>query len=161
MILLLFLGFLQDTTQSDTANIVHYSANKIIYDLEKSVIILYDSAFIKYQDITLFSDSAYYHVDSNLLEAFGTCDLRQMNDSIKGDYLIYNVETKKALMTSGKTQLESGFLEGERIYWIDENTVNAYDGKYTTCSDSPPHYYFYSPKMKVYLGDMVIARPIV
>ncbi|KPJ74144.1 hypothetical protein AMJ52_01670 [candidate division TA06 bacterium DG_78] len=161
MILLLLLGFLQDTTQSDTVNIVHYSAMQITYDLEKSLIILHDSAYIVYQDITLFSDSAYYHVDKNLLEAFGTCDLRQLDDSIKGNYLVYNIETKKALMTSGKTQIESGFLEGERIYWIDENTVNVYDGKYTTCSDSPPHFYFYSPKMKVYLGDMVIARPIV
>jgi lipopolysaccharide assembly outer membrane protein LptD (OstA) len=161
MILFLLLGFQQDTTQSEAVNVVHYSAQQITYDLERSLIILHDSATIMYQDITLLSDSAYYHVDKNLLEAFGTCDLRQVDDSIKGDYLVYNIETKKALMTSGKTQIESGFLEGERIYWIDEHTVNAYDGKYTTCSDSPPHYYFYSPKMKVYLGDMVIARPIV
>jgi lipopolysaccharide assembly outer membrane protein LptD (OstA) len=161
MIFLLLLGFLQDTTQSEAVNVVHYSAQHITYDLERSLIILHDSAYITYQDITLLSDSAYYHVDKNLLEAFGTCDLRQVDDSIKGNYLVYNIETKKALMTSGKTQIESGFLEGKRIYWIDEHTVNAYDGKYTTCSDSPPHYYFYSPKMKVYLGDMVIARPIV
>lgn len=161
MILLLCLGLLQDTTQSDTVNVVHYSAKKIIYDLEKSLIIMHDSVLITYQDIILLSDSAYYHADNNHLEAFGNCDLRQMEDSIKGDYLIYNIETKKALMTTGKTQLTNGFIEGKRIYWIDENTVNVYAGKYTTCSDSPPHYYFYSPKMKVYLDDMVIARPIV
>ncbi len=160
MILFFCLGLLQDTTLSDTADVIHYQANQIIYDLERSVIILKDSSLINYKDIRLTSDSAYYYIETNHLEAFGQCDLRQMNDSIKGDLLKYNIENKKALMTRGKTQIDNGFLTGEEIYWIDEKTVNSYHGKYTTCNDSPPHYYFYSPKMKVYLGDMVIARPI-
>ena len=160
--LLLSLGLLQDTiTQHDTVDVVHYQAQTIIYDLEKSLIILKDSAFIFYKDIILHSDSSYYHVDVNQLEAFGDCHLKQGADSIGGDYLEYNIETKKARMIHGKTQIEKGYLEGKEVCWVDENTVNVYDGKYTTCSDSPPHYYFYSPKMKVYLGDMVIARPII
>jgi len=151
----------QDSLATDSVNIIKYSAKKIIYDLEKSTIILNDSSFIKYQDIELLSDSAYYHIESNQLEAFGRCDLKQMSDSIEGDYLLYNIENRKALMMNGRTQIDKGFLEGKKIYWIDENTVNAYSGRYTTCSDTPPHYYFYSPKMKIYLGDMVIARPIL
>lgn len=160
MILLFCLGLLQDTTLSDTTDIIRYQANSITYDLEKSVIILKDSSVITYKDIRLTSDSAHYYIETNHLEAFGECDLRQMNDSIKGNFLKYNIENRKALMTNGKTQIDNGFLAGEEIYWIDEKTVNSYQGKYTTCNDSPPHYYFYSPKMKVYLGDMVIARPI-
>jgi lipopolysaccharide assembly outer membrane protein LptD (OstA) len=160
MILLFCLGLLQDTTLSDTTDIIRYEAKQITYDLERSVIILTDSSVITYKDIRLTSDSAYYYIETNHLEAFGKCDLRQMNDSIKGDFLRYNIESKKALMSRGKTQIDNGFLTGEEIYWIDEKTVNSYQGKYTTCDDSPPHYYFYSPKMKVYLGDMVIARPI-
>ena len=160
MILLFCLGLLQDTTLSDTADIIRYQAKSITYDLEESVIILRDSSVINYQDITLFSDSAHYYIETNHLEAFGECDLRQIGDSIKGDFLKYNIDNKKALMTNGRTQIDKGFLTGDEIYWIDEKTVNSYRGKYTTCSDSPPHYYFYSPKMKVYLGDMVIARPI-
>jgi lipopolysaccharide assembly outer membrane protein LptD (OstA) len=151
----------QDTSLIDTFDIVEYQAKKIIYDIEKSMIILIDSSTFIYKDIRLTSDSAHYYIDSNILEAFGTCDLRQFDDSIKGDYLRYNIENKKAMMSHGITQIDKGFLDGDKIYWIDENTVNAYSGKYTTCSDTPPHYYFYSPKMKVYLGDMVIARPIV
>ncbi len=151
---------LHDTLPSDSLNIIRYSAKNIIYDLEKSIIVLKDSSFITYQDIILLSDSAYYHIETNQLEAFGECNLRQINDSIKGDYLRYNISNKKAVMTNGYTQIDKGFLEGKEIYWIDENTVNSYSGKYTTCSDTPPHYYFYSPKMKVFLGDMVIARPI-
>ncbi len=161
MIVILCLGFLSDTTHTDTTDIVHYQGKSIVYDLENSLIILRDSSFITYQDISLFSDSAYYHVDSNYLEAFGEAFLKQLNDSIKGNYLKYNVETKKALMTDGHTQIDKGFIEGSEIYWVNEKVVNAYDGIYTTCNHVPAHYYFYSPRMKVYLGDMVIARPIV
>jgi lipopolysaccharide assembly outer membrane protein LptD (OstA) len=160
MIWFLCLGLMQDTTLSDSIDVVRYQATTITYDLERSIIILRDSSTITYKDITLKSDSAYYHIETNHLEAFGRCHLRQLDDSIQGKFIKYNIESQKALMTSGRTQIEEGFIDGEEIYWIDEKTVNSYNGTYTTCDDSPPHYYFYSPKMKVYLGDMVIARPI-
>jgi|GEM_PF-629423 len=150
-----------DTITPDTFDIITYEARQIIYDLETSTIILKDSSSIEYQDILLISDSAYYYIQTNQLEAFGNCDLRQSEDSIKGSYLRYNLDTQKALMLSGRTEIDNGFLDGREIYWIDEKTINAYHGIYTTCSDTPPHYHFYAPRMKVYLGDMVIARPIV
>jgi len=144
----------------DTTDIVKYSAKSIIYELDSSIVILNDSAYITYHDIQLFSDRAYYYINKKTLEAFGFCHLKQVNDSIRGSHLRYNLETKKAMMDIGKTQIQKGFIEGKKIYWVGEKVVNSYDGKYTTCNDSPPHYYFYAPKMKVYLGDMVIARPI-
>ena len=160
MIWFLCLGLAQDTIPGDTGADVIYKAGRIVYDLERSLIILNDSSVITYKDITLTSDSAYYYIETNHLEAFGNCDLKQMDDSISGDLLRYNINTRKAMMARGRTQIDNGFIEGDEIFWIDEKTVHSYDGKYTTCSDSPPHYYFYSPRMKVYLGDMVIARPI-
>ena len=161
MILFLCLGLLQDTTLSDTVDAIRYQANRITYDLDKSIIILNDSSVIAYKDIVLLSDSAYYYVETNYLEAFGVCDLRQLEDSIIGTHLKYNLTNKKALMTQGKTQIEHGFIQGEEIYLVDDRTINSYGGRYTTCNDSPPHYYFYSPKMKVYLGDMIIAQPLL
>ncbi len=150
-----------DSIILDSRNAVYYHAREIVYDLDRSIIILRDSSYIRYQEIELFSDSAYYHIKRNQLEAFGNCDLRQTEDSIRGKYLLYNIKNKKALMTGGKTQIDDGYIDGREIYWIDEKTVNSYHGRYTTCSDSPPHYYFYSPRMKLYIGDMVIARPLV
>lgn len=151
----------QDSSYIDSVNIIHYKAGQIIYDLERSLIILQDSSQITYQDITLHSDSAYYYIETNNLEAFGACDLRQLDDSIQGSYLRYNIDTKKAVMSGGITQIDKGLITGKEIYWIDEKTINAYNGMYTTCTDTPPHYYFYAPRMKVYIGDMVITRPIV
>ncbi|MEO0129169.1 MAG: putative LPS assembly protein LptD, partial [candidate division WOR-3 bacterium] len=160
MIFILFIQINNDTLTAESLNVVHYSAKMIIYNLDSAIVILNDSAYISYRDIQLFSDSAYYYIDRKTLEAFGLCHLRQVNDSIKGTHLKYNLDTKKAMMDMGKTQIQKGFIEGKKIYWVEEKVVNAYNGKYTTCSDSLPHYYFYAPRMKVFLGDMVIARPI-
>ncbi|MEO0136141.1 MAG: putative LPS assembly protein LptD [candidate division WOR-3 bacterium] len=160
MVFFLLLQLNNDTLRADSLNVVNYAAKIINYNLDSAIVILNDSAYISYRDIQLFSDSAYYYIDKKILEAFGLCHLRQVNDSIKGTHLKYNLETKKAMMDTGKTQIQKGFIEGKKIYWVEEKVVNAYHGKYTTCSDSPPHYYFYAPRMKVFLGDMVIARPI-
>ncbi len=160
MIFFLLFQLNNDTLSRDSLNIVDYSAKMITYNLDSSIVILNDSSYISYQDIQLFSDSAYYYIDRKTLEAFGLCHLYQVNDSIKGTHLKYNLQTKKAMMEKGKTQIQKGYIDGRKIYWVEEKVVNAYDGKYTTCSDSPPHYYFYAPRMKVFLGDMVIARPI-
>uniref|UniRef100_A0A7V0Z5G9 LPS-assembly protein LptD n=1 Tax=candidate division WOR-3 bacterium TaxID=2052148 RepID=A0A7V0Z5G9_UNCW3 len=160
MLFFLLFQINNDTLHTDSLNIVDYSAKMINYNLDSAIVILNDSAFISYRDIQLFSDSAYYYIDKKTLEAFGLCRLRQVNDSIKGTHLKYNLDTKKAMMDTGRTQIQKGFIEGKKIYWVEAKVVNAYDGKYTTCSDSPPHYYFYAPRMKVFLGDMVIARPI-
>ncbi len=160
MLFFLLFQLSNDTLHTDSLNIVIYSARTINYNLDSAVVILNDSVFISYRDIQLFSDSAYYYIDKKTLEAFGLCRLKQANDSIRGAHLKYNLDTKKAMMDTGRTQIQKGFIEGKKIYWVEEKIVNAYDGKYTTCSDSPPHYYFYAPRMKVFLGDMVIARPI-
>jgi hypothetical protein len=161
MIFFLFLQLAPDTSGRDSSDIVHYQARQIIYDLERSQVTLNDSSVITYRDLILHSDSAYYHVDDKYLEAFGRCRLKETNDSIEGGYLKYNLTTKKAFMSGGRTQIEKGYLDGRRIYWVDKNTVDAYDGKYTTCGHDPPHYYFYSPTMKLFIGDMVITRPII
>ena len=161
MIFFLFLQLVPDTSGRDSSDIVNYQGLQIIYDLEHSRITLNDSAVITYRDLILHSDSAYYYVDPKILEAFGRCRLRETNDSIEGKYLKYNLTTKKAFMSRGRTQIEKGYIEGDRVYWVDKNTVDTYAGKYTTCDHVPPHYYFYSPTMKLFIGDMVITRPIV
>ena len=161
MIWFLLWAVVPDSVGRDSADIVYYQARQITYDLEQDRVILNDSAVIRYQDLVLVSDSAYYYVQPKYLEAFSRCHLQERTDSLKGDYLKYNLNTKKAMMRLGRTQIDKGYIEGDRIYLVDTHTVNARQGRYTTCGHQPPHYYFYAPHMKLYIGDMVIAQPIV
>ncbi len=64
-------------------------------------------------------------------------------------------------MWYGKTAIEKGYFRGEGIWLVKEKIIHVINGYYTTCEKDPPHYYFYSPRLKIFLDDMVLAKPIV
>ncbi len=54
--------------------------------------------------------------------------------------------------------LEGGFYHGEKIKKVTKDTYFIEDGIYTTCDEPDPHYYFYSPKMKVIQKEQIAAE---
>lgn len=146
--------------QTDSTQIIQYHGKKVIYNLQDEQVIIQDSAQVKYGDITLQADTVIYYLKSNSLDAYPRCALNQGNDTVVGTFLHYNVKNKKALMKNGKSRIDKGFFYGQEVYWVKEKTFNVNQGRYTTCDESIPHYYFYAPRMKVLLNDMVIAEPI-
>ncbi|MEO0225719.1 MAG: putative LPS assembly protein LptD, partial [candidate division WOR-3 bacterium] len=155
MLLIFYLFF-----QIDSFQIINYQGNQIIYALDSERVFIYDSARIDYGNIVLEADTVIYNLKNNTLEAYPHPVLSQNKDTIYGTYLRYNIKNKKAMMQNGKSRIEKGFFYGEKVFWVEEQTFNVEHGRYTTCDESIPHYYFYSPKMKVFLNDMVIAEPI-
>ena len=158
-ILLLLLG-VDSTAHVDSFRTVTYQGQEIVYDLERELIFIYDSARVEYDNIVLCADTVVYYLKTNTLDAYPKCALSQADDTVRGTFLHYNIKNKKALIKQGKSRIDKGFFSGNEVYWIDQKTFNIRRGRYTTCEDSIPHYYFYAPKMKVFLNDMVIAEPI-
>ncbi|HEY4611737.1 MAG TPA: putative LPS assembly protein LptD, partial [Bacteroidota bacterium] len=72
----------------------------------------------------------------------------------------YNFRTKKGKIALADTEIEQGYYHGEEIKKVDTNVLFVADGRYTTCNADHPHYYFFSPKMKVMVRDKVVAEPI-
>ncbi len=157
MFLLVFFLILQ----ADSVQVIHYHGKKIIYNLEDEKVVIQESSQVDYGSINLTADTIIYYLKNNTLDGYPNCVLSQGKDTIYGTFLHYNVKNKKAMMKNGKSRIDKGFFCGEEVYWVKENTFNVSQGRYTTCDDSIPHYYFYAPKMKVYLNDMVIAEPIL
>ncbi len=158
-ILFLFLQ-IDSTARADSLLMVTYQGLQIIYDLEQERVLIYDSARVEYGNIVLRADTVVYYLKTNTMDAYHTCALSQANDTVRGTFLHYNIKNKKALIKQGKSRIDKGFFSGNEVYWVDEKTFNIRRGRYTTCEDSTPHYYFYAPKMKVFLNDMVLAEPI-
>ena len=57
--------------------------------------------------------------------------------------------------------MENGYCLGEQIKKVDTDELFVADGRFTTCSLADPHYYFTSPKMKVYAHDKIVAEPVL
>ena len=138
-----------------------YSAKKIEFIIDKDLIILSDSAMAHYKSITVIAESIEYNVKTKVVKAYGHPFLIDDEDTITGIMMIYNIETKEGIVTTGKTTIEKGFFTGDTIIKVGEKILNVKGGDFTTCSAEPPHYTFYSKRMKVYANDMVVCEPVI
>jgi lipopolysaccharide assembly outer membrane protein LptD (OstA) len=138
-----------------------YSAKKIEYIIEDSLILLCDSARATYKNLTVTAETIEYHVSTKVVKAYGNPFLVDNEDTISGDVMVYNIETKQGMVTVGSTKIEKGFFTGDTIYKVGEKTLNVKDGEFTTCETDPAHYSFYAKRMKVYSDDMVICEPVI
>ena len=52
------------------------------------------------------------------------------------------------VLNIGDTQMDQGYYHGEQIKKVEPDVLFIEGGRYTTCDDPDPHFYFESPKMK-------------
>lgn len=167
-----------DTTTSRVSGIdtvVAYSAkDSIVYSMRTRLMDLYRSSEIQYQTMGLKAERVSVNWDNATLVAVGVRDtsvknrdttvgnpiLKDAGDQYFGSRVSYNFRTKKGKITVGKTEIEQGFYRGEEIKKIDVDELFVADGRYTTCDAQHPHFYFFSPKMKVIVRDKVVAEPV-
>jgi lipopolysaccharide assembly outer membrane protein LptD (OstA) len=156
-------------------SVVTYSAvDSVVYSLANKTMYLYGKGNIRYKELGLKSENININWDSATLHAEGVRDtsdttghqyrgLPEMVDGserYQGSTLSYNFRTKKGKINLGKTEMEKGLYYGDEIKKVDDRTLFVGDGRFTTCDLEHPHYYFYSPEMKITIGDRVVARPV-
>ncbi|MBI4811349.1 MAG: LPS-assembly protein LptD [Ignavibacteriales bacterium] len=167
----------RDTTSSvsgvDTV-VIYSSADSIVYSIETKTMSLYSEGNIKYQAMELEAGRIDINWDTSTLTAFGIQDtsdttqkrelglpvMKDRGEVYDGKELGYNFKTKRGRILIADTKMDEGFYHGERLKKIGKDVLFVADGRYTTCDKAEPHYYFYSPKMKVTLQEKVIAEPI-
>ena len=98
-------------------------------------------------------DSTYGFLQPSMIE--------EDKDPLKGDSMIYNMETRQGKVIQGKTKADDGYYRGEEIRNQDMDIFYAEDAAYTTCELDHPHFHFQMNKMKMINNDKVVARPIV
>lgn len=175
-----------DTSIVKTADTVDYDSYYIEYNLKDSMITLLQSANVNSGTVSLSAHKVLFDTNSRLIEAFsasaGTAEsgpgavdlfstkfqpndipvmLRDNDEDILGDYLIYSIDTKKGRIVKSKTDFETGYYYGEKLYREQEKIFYIDDGRYTTCNAGEPHFHFHSSNMKLIEGDKLIARPVV
>jgi len=171
------LATLPDTLllRSDVDTVVVYTAkDSISYSMNSRFMNLFGNAEIKYQAIelkaaqiginwdnaTLQAEGAEQKSDTGGTRIVGSPILIDGGEEFKGEKIGYNFRTKKGRITLGTTEMEGGYYHGDKIKKIDTQVLYVADGRYTTCDREDPHFYFFSPKMKVILREVVIAEPV-
>ncbi len=142
---------------------VIYSSSKdsLFFFINKKKMNLFGNSELKYKDTDLKSANISVNFVTHDVDASGvpndslpgkfkdTPVLSQGGEVYDGETMIYNFKTTQGYITYAKTKTEGSTYSGEKIKKVDKNTFFIQDGIFTTCTVTPPHYYFYSPKMKV------------
>jgi lipopolysaccharide assembly outer membrane protein LptD (OstA) len=161
------------TTNTSIDTLVNYTArDSIIYSLRTRYMNLYGKSELQYQTIGLKSERVNVNWDDATLVAYGAADtikadsiigkpiMRDGGSEYHGDQVRYNFRTRKGKIKIGTTQMENGYYVGTQIKKVEPDVLCIADGTYTTCDDKDPHFYFESPKMKVFVRDQVVAEPV-
>ena len=149
---------------------VEYTAeDSMTYDGESAIAHLYGKSHVKYQDMDLESDQIYMSLDSSLVHAtgsvdttghkFGTPVFKMGNDTYETDTMAFNFKTKKGLISNAYTEQEDGFMTSELSKRDGKGDMFLYHGRYTTCDQPHPDFYFAMSRAKVRPGKDVVFGP--
>ncbi|MDI6808381.1 MAG: putative LPS assembly protein LptD [Candidatus Eisenbacteria bacterium] len=148
----------EDTTS--TTEVANYSGRRIEFDVPRDLIVISGKANLTYRGQRLESERVVFNSKERTLMAYGEPVLWDGNEKIVGDRLTYNIDTRKGTISSGRTTFEQGFYTGDKIKKVGEGVLDVAGASYTTCDLDHPHYRFSSKRMKVYVDDKVIAKPL-
>ncbi|HOV99472.1 MAG TPA: putative LPS assembly protein LptD [Bacteroidota bacterium] len=166
-----------DTTRASKSGgidtvIVYSAKDSIVYSLKTRYMYLYSECEMQYQTINLKSERIDVNWDTATLTSYGVQDtvhkdsvvgkpiLQDGGDKYYGERIDYNFRTQKGRIVLATTQMDNGYYEGETIKKISRDELFISNGRYTTCDAPQPHFYFDSPKMKVYVRDILVAEPV-
>jgi hypothetical protein len=162
-------------TASGIDTLVNYSSSdSIVYDMKSRVMSLYSKGIITYRDMELKADRIDINWNTSVMSAHGVADtsdstgkkmqglpiMKDGGETYHGQELGYNFQTKKGKIVVANTTIDQGYYHGEAIKKFEKDVLFVEDGRYTTCDAPEPHYYFFSPKMKVVPGDKIVAEPV-
>jgi lipopolysaccharide assembly outer membrane protein LptD (OstA) len=155
--------------------VVTYSASdSIVYSLRTRFMNLYGKTQLHYQTLglkaerttvnwntmTLSSEGVADTADPSGKKKIGSPEMKDGGELYDGSRISYNFQTKKGKINVGETEMDNGYYHGEEIKKDGPDVLYVANGRYTTCDDSIPHYFFTSPRMKVIVHDVVIAEPV-
>lgn len=158
----LFAQEQSDTTQADTlGEVVLYKAERIEYFVKKNEVFLIGKAEAEYQSTRVTADTLIFNTQTREIIARGSPVLYEGDQVIVGERMEYNLDSKKGVVTRGKTETEKGWFEGERTHLVEEGVLYIQDGTFTSCDLEEPHTWFAANRLKVMKDNMVIAEPVL
>ena len=149
---------------------VEYTASdSMVYEGDTKVAYLYGKAHVKYENMDLESDQVSMSMDSSLVHATGSVDtlgqkygtpvFKMGNDTYETDTMAFNFKTKKGLIQNVYTQQDDGYMTSQISKRGTNGEMYLYHGRYTTCDQAHPDFYFAMSRAKVRPGKDVVFGP--
>ncbi len=152
-----------------TAPVTYAAEDSGVLIVPTKEFILYGKANAKYTDVEVNAATIHLDQEKQLLTAYGSSDtsgnplnkpkLIQGDMESVSDTIKYNTRTQKGITKSTYLQQGEMYVYAQKVKKVDENTIYAYRGRFTTCNLDTPHFAFRTRRMKMINKKMAISGP--
>jgi len=154
-----------DTNRSEldfvsTAEDVQYSGHSLTFGMRERKIDIEGDARLEYGTMVLTARHIKLDTDERELYADGE-PLIEDAENIAGERMGYNFRHKTGAVAGGVTSFDQFYYVGDEINRFKDTTLKIRSGRMTSCDREEPHYHFWADRMKMRMGDKVVAAPVV
>lgn len=155
----------------DVDTVIYAKAtDSLIFFVKEKKMNIYGEGSLNYKETDLKSANIFVDFETSNLEAIGipsdtasnkftgTPILKDKGEVYEGFRMKYNFKTKRGIISSAQSETDGTYYTGSKIKKVDNDTYFIQDGIYTTCSETEPHYCFYSHEMKVINKEQITAK---
>jgi hypothetical protein len=163
-------ALLEAAQESDNKKGFEYKADYMYYFEEGDSLVLRGSATVLHKESVLEAAEMVYYRSQDLVEARALYDssgalvgqpvLKRGEETLRGERIIYNLESGRGSIYVGRIHRDKGYYAGQSIQTRTADEFHVHEGSYTTCDLPAPHFDFYSPRIKVMVDNLAIARPV-
>ena len=161
---------LSEVGEGDARSGFTYSARYMLYYEEGDSLVLRGEATVRHKGATLKAAEMVCFRALDRVEARSGVDssgavvgqpvLERSEEVLRGERILYDLKDERGSILSGRIQRDKGFYSGREIQTHTSSEFHVHEGAYTTCDLPAPHFDFYSPRIKVIVDNMAIARPV-
>ncbi len=139
---------------------VKYTGGSVVFEMEKKSIDIRTNGVLEYGTMKLTAD--HINLDTVDRELYAEGDpLIEDSEDIAGYQMGYDFENRTGAVRQGVTTFDGYFYVGEEITRFPDSTLKICNSRMTSCDLEEPHYHFWADKMKMRMGDKVVAKPMV
>ncbi len=154
---------------------VFYFADKIDYNAGDEKIVLTGKAKLRYKKMNFEAYRIIYDMKNNSVFAEGLEDstgiknrptITEGIESVSGDRMSYELDTRQGKVTSAKTVLKSArkeddtYFQTEDMLKLENNDIHGLNARISSCDLDEPHYHFKADSIIMTNNNWVFAKPI-
>ena len=163
-----------DTTSAKVSRdiettIFYDSQDSMYFDVVNRKLFMYGETHIDYGEIVLEAERTNVDWSKRTIEADFVLDTAGKKvgrpvftdgpDVYQTDDIIYNFDTRKALIKGVVTEQDGAYMHGDDVKKNEYDEMFIKGARYTTCNLEDPHFFIESQKIKVIPNNKVVSGP--
>ncbi|MDD5066512.1 MAG: hypothetical protein PHF84_05645, partial [bacterium] len=127
-----------------------------IEENDQQILSAYGNINLRYNKILLKAEKLKLNTKTKEMMCEGDVILFDGNKEINGNKIFYNLDTGYGIIYEGQSKIGSFIYKGEKIKKVHNESYIIARGKFTSCSETPPHYYIEAKKLWVYPSNKIV-----